>query len=536
MRWCWITGLTESMQGGMPMAQDTGTQSLASCVLDAEERDYLVGVVGVGPGFDTILEIVAGEEFREFLPPMRLAGVVGLALDDPRRASPLLRGVPFYHTHLELFAANPDINLVVELGSALPPRRLIADMPPAASLIDGTASFFLCALSNAVSMGTHCRMRLDHQKLLLEAIVDEVQEDIVLLSASGLVADVNSNIARRLGKTKAELLGRTCRELTSGPDDPPLCDPDDPSCPFRLAQSSGEKAERLHTAVAGDGRLRYYRTYAYPIRDASGRVAHVVVFRRDITDRTVGEISARQAERIESLGRLSSYLAHEIRNPLFAASGFARRLARMDDLPRSAREKAEIVVEELARMERLLTQFLEFARPAGKGPGQTDVNRVVEDALAMVEREMRPRQVSIVTELTPGLPDVTVEPALLKQCLINLLRNAIEALPGGGQVVVDTGRDQDRVRIRVADSGRIMTSEVLENMFNPFYKGDHCEYGLGLAMVKKVVDDFGGSVDAASQPGGGCAITLFLPPVLAGAAGLPVEAPQQDSNATGGFP
>lgn len=515
------------------MAQGTGTLGDSACVLDAEEREYLVGVVGAGPGFDTILEIVAGEEFREFLPPMRLAGVVGLALDDSRRASPLLRGVPFYHSHQALFADNPGINLVVELGSAVPPRRLIADMPPEASLIDGTASFFLCALSNAVSMGTHCRMRLDHQKLLLEAIVDEVQEDIVLLAASGLVVDVNNNIARRLGRTKDELLGRHCRELTTGPGDPSLCDPDDPGCPFRQALATGEKAERLHTAVSGDGRLRYYRTYAYPIRENPGRVTHVVVFRRDITDRTVGEISARQAERIESLGRLSSYLAHEMRNPLFAASGFANRLAKMDDLPQAARQKAEIVVEELARMERLLTQFLEFARPSGQGPGQTDVNQVVADAMAVVERDILPRQVSIVTGLVPGLPHVTVEPALLKQCLINLLRNAIEALPNGGRVSLDTGRDQDRVRIRVADSGRTMTREVLENMFNPFYKGDHCEYGLGLAMVKKVVDDFGGSVEAASQPGAGCAITLFLPPLLAGAQDASAENPGREVNATG---
>ena len=195
-------------------------------------------------------------------------------------------------------------------------------------------------------------MRLDHQRLLLEAILDEVQEDIVLLTASGVVADCNKHIAHRLGRTKTELLGRHCRELSSGSGDPPLCDPDDPECPFRLAVASGEKAERLHTAVAPDGRLRYYRTYAYPIRDVAGRVAHVVVFRRDITDRTVGEISARQAERIESLGRLSSYLAHEIRNPLFAASGFANRLVKMENLPEAAREKAGIVVEELARMAR----------------------------------------------------------------------------------------------------------------------------------------------------------------------------------------
>lgn len=499
------------------MAQGMGTPRETYCVLDSEERDYLVGVVGVGPGFDTILEIVAGEEFREFLPPMRLAGVAGLELDDPRRASPLLRGVPFYASHRELFADNPHINLVVELGSGLDPRALSAAMPAGASLIDSTASFLLCALSSAVSMGAHCRMRLDHQNVLLEAILDEVQEDIVLVAASGRVADCNRNIVRRLGRAKTELVGTPCRELRSGPDDPPLCDPDDPDSPFRLALSSGQKAERLSSAVSENGRLRYFRTYAYPISDNAGRIGHVVVFRRDITDRTVGEISARQAERIESLGRLSSYLAHELRNPLFAASGFANRLAHTDELPEAAREKAGIVVEELARMERLLTQFLEFARPAGKAPGQADVNRVVADAAGVMERELRSRGVAIVTALDPGLPDVTVEPALLKQCLINLLRNAIETLPQGGRVSVDTGRDQDRVRVRVVDTDRTMTRDVLENMFNPFYKGDHCEYGLGLAMVKKVVDGFGGAVEAAGQPGGGCAITLFLPPVLAGA-------------------
>jgi PAS domain S-box-containing protein len=499
------------------MVEGSGAPREAYCVLDAEEREYLVGVVGCGPGFDTILEIVAGEEFREFLPPMRLAGVVGLDPSDSRCNGSLLRGVPVYPSHQELFDHHPDINLVVELQGGVCPRALAAAMPAGASLIDSTASFILCALSNAVSVGAHCRMRLDHQKLLLEAIVDEVQEDIALLSANGKVVDLNRNILRRLGKPKEELVGSPCRELRSGPDDPPFCDPDDPACPFCIALVTGEKAERLHTAVSGDGRLRYYRTYTYPIRDGSGRVAHVVVFRRDITDRTVGEISARQAERTEAVGRLSSYLAHEIRNPLFAASGFARQLARMRDLPEKAREKADIVVAELIRMEALLKQFLEFARPMGKVVGEADVNRTVREAVEASRQEAANRGAGIAVTLDPGLPAVTVDPALLKQCLVNLLRNAVEAMPHGGLISLTTGRDERRVHVRVMDSGRGMTSENLENMFSPFYKGDHCEYGLGLAMVKKVVDDFGGAVEAVGQPGGGCVITLYLPPVLAAA-------------------
>ncbi|MGE4537864.1 MAG: PAS domain-containing sensor histidine kinase [Desulfovibrio sp.] len=488
------------------------------CVLDAEEREYLVGVVGCGPGFDTILEIVAGEEFREFLPPMRLAGVAGLPPDDPHRQAPLLAGVPLFATAQELFAANPGINLVVELQSGCDCRALAASLPPGASLIDSTASFFLCALSNAVSVGAHCRRRLDHQKLLLEAIVDEVQEDIALVSAAGKVVDLNRNIVARLGKPKETLLGRPCQELQSGPDDPPFCDPDDSQSPFRLALETGVKAERLQTAMAADGRLRYFRTYAYPISNAAGRVGHVVVFRRDITDRTQGEISARQAERIETVGRLSSYLAHEIRNPLFAASGFARRLSAMTDLPESAREKASIVVEELARMEALLTQFLEFARPVGGVEGKAEVGLAVREAVESVRTEADARRVGLVVDIASELPAVALDPALLKQCLVNLLRNAVESLPHGGLVALAADRDEAQVRLRVTDSGRGVTRENLENMFSPFYKGDQCEYGLGLAMVKKVVDDFGGSVDAAGQPDGGCAITVLLPPVLAGAA------------------
>jgi len=498
------------------MTQHRGEMPQAYCELDAEDREYVVGVVGVGPGFDTILEIVAGEEFREFLPPMRLAGLAGLAPDDPRRQTALLAGVSVYPDARELFAAHPDINLAVDLRSRASARELAATLPAGASLLDATASFFLCALSNAVSAGAHCRMRLDHQKLLLETILDEVQEDIVLLSAAGLVEDLNRNILTRLGKSKEELVGRHCESLRSGPDDPPLCDPDDAACPFRVALATGKKAERLHTAVSADGRLRYYRTYTYPVPDAAGRVAHVAVFRRDITDRTVGEINARQAERIETMGRLSSYLAHELRNPMFAASGFARRLANMTELPEAARERAGIVVEELTRMEAMLKQFLEFARPVGKTTGEADANRAVNDAVVAVRPEAEERGVGIAVALVPGVAAVDFDPALLKQCLINLLRNAVEAMPDGGLITVSSGRDADRVRVRVADSGRGMTSENLENMFSPFYKAEHCEYGLGLAMVKKVVDDFGGAVEASGQPGGGCAITLHLPPALAG--------------------
>uniref|UniRef100_I2Q5W7 histidine kinase n=1 Tax=Desulfovibrio sp. U5L TaxID=596152 RepID=I2Q5W7_9BACT len=487
----------------------------ASCLLDAEEREYLVGVVGGGPGFDTILEIVAGEEFREFLPPMRLAGVAGLDAADGRRGDPLLRGVPLYPSYAELFADHPDINLVVSLQAGLCSKALTAAMPAGASLIDNTASFILCALSHAVSVGTHCRMRLDHQKLLLEAIVDEVQEDIALISAAGKVVDLNRNILRRLGKTKEELVGRSCLELRSGPDDPSFCDPGDPGCPFRLALTTGRKAERLHTVLGADGRLRYYRTYSYPIKDAAGQVGHVVVFRRDITDRTVGEISARQAERIETVGRLSSYLAHEIRNPLFAASGFARQLSRMEDLPPKAREKAGIVVEELTRMEALLKQFLEFARPVGGIVGVADVGRAIGDAMEASRSQAEGKSVGLAVALAPDLPVVTFDPALLKQCLVNLVRNAVAALPTGGLVTLAADRDGERVRLRVTDSGRELSRENLENMFSPFYKGGQCENGLGLAMVKKVVEDFGGAVEAVGQPAGGCALTLFLQPALA---------------------
>lgn len=489
----------------------------ASCLLDAEDREYLVGVVGGGPGFDTILEIVAGEEFREFLPPMRLAGVAGLPVGDLRREGPLLRGVPLYASYHELFARHPDINLVVSLQSGLCSKTMAGAMPAGASLIDSTASFLLCALSHAVSVGTHCRMRLDHQKLLLEAIVDEVQEDIALVSATGKVVDLNRNLLRRLGKTKEEMVGSSCLDLRGGPTDPPFCNPDDPACPFRMALTTGQKAERLHTTVADDGRLRYYRTYSYPIRDASGQVGHVVVFRRDITDRTLGEISARQAERIETVGRLSSYLAHEIRNPLFAASGFARRLSLMDDLPEKAREKAGIVVEELTRMEALLKQFLDFARPAGGMVGVADVSRAMSDAMETTRREAEERGVGLAVALAPGLAAVAFDPALLKQCLVNLLRNAVAALKGGGLVTVSADLFEGRVRLRVTDSGRGLSREILENMFSPFYKGGECEYGLGLAMVKKVVEDFGGAVEAVAQPDGGCALTLLLQPALAGA-------------------
>jgi PAS domain S-box-containing protein len=503
------------------MIQDRGGTSEPYCVIDAEDQGYLVGVVGTGPGFETILEIVAGEEFREFLPPIHLAGVVGLAGDDPRRRGALLAGVPVYPDPRALFAAHPDINLVVELQSGLSRRELAEAMPQGASLIDSTASFFLCALSNAVSVGAHCRMRLDHQKLLLEAIVDEVQEDIALLSAGGTVVDLNRNILRRLGRPKEMLVGQPCSVLRAGPDDPPFCDPDDPACPFRLALTTGKKAERLHTAVSPDGRLRYYRTYTYPIADVTGRIGHVVVFRRDITDRTVGEINARQAERIETMGRLSSYFAHELRNPMFAASGFARRLANMAELPEAARERAGIVVAELTRMEALLKQFLEFARPVGKVAGEADANRIVMAAVEAVRPEAESRGVGFSLAQVAGVAAVAFDPALLKQCVVNLLRNAVEAMPHGGVVSVSVGRDADRVRVRVADSGRGLTRENLENMFSPFYKADHCEYGLGLAMVKKVVDDFGGAVEAAGQPGGGCAITLHLPPALAGGPGDP---------------
>lgn len=485
------------------------------CLWEMEDTSFRVGIMGTGQGFRSILDIIHNPAMGEFLPPMTMVALSEPGTELEKLREPRAAGLPVYPTYQEMLAAHPDINLLIELaGKRHKIKQIVGSLPDNVAFIDHTAAFFLCALNKFATISAHCRLNLDNQRALLQTIIDELPEDILLLDRNGRVEDCNRNVALRRGGAKEELIGKSCWDVQSFCEGVPFCHPETKNCPFHAAMGTGRKAEALETRVSQDGRLLYFREYAYPIYDASGNVTHVVIMRRDITSRTESEKRAQQTEKFGVVERMSAYMAHEIRNPLFAIGGFTNSLLKSPNLSEREREKVRIILEETAKLDQLLKDMLGFARPGMEAPAEVDALRVARDAVAVMESGFLPKGVKISLESGTEIPKVVAHEDTLRRALMHLITNALEAMAGPGLVGVSVKMAGPMVALGVRDTGKGMSQEVMERVFSPFFTTKGKSYGLGLALIRRAVEEWGGVVEIASREGQGTQVTLHLAPAL----------------------
>ena len=235
----------------------------------------------------------------------------------------------------------------------------------------------------------------------------------------------------------------------------------------------------------------------------------------DVTERRALEKRAAEAEALSAMGSLALGLAHEIRNPLNAAvlqlHLLGRAIDRLDvESKASMRNRVGIVEAEIGRLGRLLTEFLELARPRGPQIGGVDLAKIVEGVLELEEEALAVQNVKVVTELEPAAP-VAADPEKVKQIVINLVANSIDALRGGGTLTLRVTGGDESPRVEVIDDGPGIEASVLESVFDPFFTTKPAGTGLGLAIVRKIVDQHGGSIAIDSVPGKGTRVTVGLP-------------------------
>ncbi len=210
------------------------------------------------------------------------------------------------------------------------------------------------------------------------------------------------------------------------------------------------------------------------------------------------EEQLRRADRLSALGELSAGMAHEIRNPLGSIRGTAEILR--DGMaagdPRS--EFAAILIQEVDRLNRVVQDFLEFARPAESGRSAVDLNALLQELIVLTRQPARSGGVKV--EFTAGeIPLVKADREQLRQAFLNLILNAFQAMPAGGVLNLATNRSDDRVRLRFRDSGVGIPADHLERIFNPFFTTRSEGTGLGLAIVHRIIQGHGGRIEVAKQ-------------------------------------
>ena len=223
------------------------------------------------------------------------------------------------------------------------------------------------------------------------------------------------------------------------------------------------------------------------------------------------EEQLRRADRLSALGELSAGMAHEIRNPLGSIKG-AVEILRDDYAPEDAKyEFIQILLKETDRLNHIVQEFLGFARPKQPEFQLVDLNDSLESLLTLTGQEAKKTGVSVVKKLDAGIGKRNLDAGLLKQAFLNLILNAIQAMPQGGTLTVQSALLGDAVEVKIADTGVGIPEEGRKKLFTPFFTTKKNGTGLGLAITYRIIENHRGTIAVQSEPGKGTTFSVKLP-------------------------
>ena len=375
--------------------------------------------------------------------------------------------------------------------------------PAEVSLLERFARLAELAFANA-----RLHAELTQSEALHRSVVDGSTDLIALLDQENRVVLASRSYRDVLGYEPASLVGNFLAELIH-PDDLDR---------GRATVVDETAAEPLTGRMRHrDGSWILVEGTSTPVRSESGELELRVVIARDVTERERLQEELRQAQKMESIGRLAGGIAHDFNNLLTAIRGYAElMLIDCDAGGTPVRDSAEQIARAAERAAALTGQLLAFSRKQVLRPQRLDLNEVVAGMAAMLDR-MLGEPIALTTELDPALGHVLADPTQLEQVVLNLAINARDAMRNGGSLVLRTGNvDVDgapHVVLTVADTGGGMDDETVARIFEPFFttKGVGEGTGLGLATVHGIVAQSGGSIEVDSAPGGGTTFTVLLP-------------------------
>ena len=381
--------------------------------------------------------------------------------------------------------------------------------------VGGVAIYFLFVLAHYRS----ARTALANMQSYTTNVIESMASGLISVDAGGRVVTVNSRAKDLLSLEGEALEGRPLADVVT-------LEPDLESAGVRQVLRGERRMLEAKVGLVAGGETIPVALAASSLRDEQGRHAGAVLLFQDMSEVEALKEEVERSRHLAALGRLAAGVAHEVRNPLSSLRGFAQ-LLRSKFRPGSKEERyADIMIEEVERLDRVVQELLEFARPVSPERRPSSANAIVEEALALVSEDALFKNVEIVRRLGDDLPAVYVDPSQVRQALLNVLLNAIEAMGGGGRLTVATmvsrdGEGPPFVRIDVTDTGDGMDADELTRLFEPFYTTKEKGTGLGLTIVSRLVEQNGGRVLVTSTKGEGSTFSILLP--IAG--GTPGDGP-----------
>ena len=337
-------------------------------------------------------------------------------------------------------------------------------------------------------------------------VLENIADGIVVSDSSGTISVFNRAAERIFGKTGDEAAGLSVDKL--GPSMRKLIDD----------AFSSEASRQISevAAVLPESRERLLSVRTSRFSGIEAEADSVVAIIRDVTEAKMMEENIKRTEQLTAMGKLASAVAHEVRNPLNSISMIAQRLGR-EFAPREEeeqyRELTSMIKSESIRLNGIIEQFLDFARPPKLDRQPVDMDQLLDETSALVVMQSAEHGIEIHKKYS-DLGRWVVDREQMKQVLLNLLLNGVEAMPGGGVLSIRGCVEDKTLCIEISDTGKGIPKEEIPRIFDLYFTTKETGTGLGLSIAQRVVMEHGGWLDVDSEPGDGAAFRIYLPAEL----------------------
>ena len=373
---------------------------------------------------------------------------------------------------------------------------------------------FFQELRQSIEKLTASHRESEDQRLEIKAILEGITDVMMVLSEDLEIISVNHVFLDLFPGINP--IGRHCHEIFRNSESP--CS----DCPALRSLKTDEVCRETAIFRVG-GRNRQFQMVAAPLKNPHLPQHRVLLFERDVTMEKEYQAKFYQAEKMATIGMLAAGVAHEVNNPLTAVSGFAegikRRLHRLEGcvdekLFAEFREYTDTIIKECSRCQTIVQTLLTFSRPVMADFTQVSVNQVVKDTVRILQHHFRGHpHLKVSLSLAEVLPMVRGDEAQLKQVVLNLLTNAVDAIGDEGELCVATTIHEGGVRMSVSDTGCGIPETDLDKLFEPFFttKPVGKGIGIGLATCYHIVQEHGGEISVNSELGAGTCFSVTLP-------------------------
>jgi PAS domain S-box-containing protein len=339
-------------------------------------------------------------------------------------------------------------------------------------------------------------------------ILQSIPTGVLTLNSRGVVTALNNSAERLLGLRASVAVGRPVDEVLRAA--PAL------AAWLRFALGGDRFIQETELELTADeGRRVTVRASASELRDDAGRSDGLVVLLRDITEMSRLELQLRRTDKLAALGTLAAGVAHEVKNPLHALTLnlhlLQTELVAPEPAATEVKQYFDILRSEMDRIHRIVENFLRFSKPSIPEVTSLKPHALLERVLSLAAFEAADHDVAIATQFDLELDSLLGDEGQLSQVFLNIVINALQAMPSGGTLTVTTRRCGRWAEIAVTDSGEGIPREILPHVFDPYFTTRPRGVGLGLAIAHRIVEGHQGTIDVESEVGKGTTMIVRLP-------------------------